>query len=355
METKYVINYWYDDVAEDNPYRFVLKDSDTFTGIVGNVIDDVEDVSYDLYFRSGDNLPLKLSVEEEANVINLYYTKAYRTYMYNMVKEAITEEIVTDDIDVILKLVAEVYGDLYTLSSNIDDAINIDFIDEYHLRHLCKLIGYEWVEALTADEQRESIKFYMYLRRMRGTKFGLKNLIRIFGQTTDTLYQASNNIGVRVMEYQPDNKYGLLPGDIRVEIPELSKILRDSANDVKLMGTRLQFAYRIDISSTNKDIYGHLLGYYPAAAVMSNRIKIWIQSGMKGWDIKQDFTKTDQFSDKFIYKYRDEFNIHASSDVIVKESEPFTELWMFQEPGLQNVRGHVTEDGVILDELVLYR
>ena len=62
METKYVINYWYDDVAEDNPYRFVLKDSDTFTGIVGNVIDNVEDVSYDLYFRSGDNLPLKLSV-----------------------------------------------------------------------------------------------------------------------------------------------------------------------------------------------------------------------------------------------------------------------------------------------------
>ena len=190
---------------------------------------------------------------------------------------------------------------------------------------------------------------------MRGTKFGLKNLIRIFGQTTDTLYQASNNIGVRVMEYQPGNKYGLLPGDIRVEIPELSKILRDSANDVKLMGTRLQFAYRIDISSTNKDIYGHLLGYYPAAAVMSNKIKIWIQSGIKGWDVKQDFTKTDQFSDKFIYKYRDEFNIHASSDVIVKPSEPFTELWMFQEPGLQNVRGHVTEDGVILDELVLYR
>lgn len=355
METKYIINYWYDDVDTDNPYRFVIKDSDTFTGIIGTVISEVEDVEYGLYFRASDTLPLTLTLDETKNVIDIYYTKAYRTYMYNMVREALTDEIVTDDVNVFLKLVAEVYGDLYTLSKNIDDAINIDFVDEEHLRHLCKLIGYNWVEALTADEQRESIKFYMYLRRMRGTKFGLKNLIRIFGQTTDTLYQASNNIGVRVMEYQPENKYDLLPGDIRIEIPEMSQILRDSANDVKLMGTRLVFAYRIDIGTTNKDIYGHLLGYYPAAAVETAKIKIFIQPGMKGWDQQQDFTKTDQFSEKFIYKYSDEYNVHASSEITTKYSEPFTELWMFQEPGLQNVRGHVTEDGVILDDLVLYR
>jgi hypothetical protein len=355
METKYVINYWYDDVDPDNPYLFVLKDSDTFTGVIDTVIENVEDVECGLYFRASDTLPLTLNIDETKNVIDIYYTKAYRTYMYNMVREALTDEIVTDDVNVFLKLVAEVYGDLYTLSKNIDDAINIDFIDEEHLRHLCKLIGYTWVEALTADEQRESIKFYMYLRRMRGTKFGLKNLIRIFGQTTDTLYQASNNIGVRVMEYQPDNKYDLLPGDIRIEIPEMSQILRDSANDVKLMGTRLVFAYRIDIGTTNKDIYGHTLGYYPAAAVETARIKIFIQPGMKGWDQQQDFTKTDQFSEKFIYKYSDEYNVHASSEITYHYSEPFTELWMFQEPGLQNVRGHITEDGIIQDELVLYR
>ena len=355
-ETRYVINYWYDDVDENNPYRFVLKDSDTFVGIVNSTIENVDDVANDLYFRSFDNLPLKLSIEEDKNVINIYYSKAYRTYMYNMAKNAITDDIINRDVDVILKLIGEIYGDLYNLSSNIDDAINIDYVDEDHLRHLCKLIGYEWVESLTADEQREGIKFYMYLRRMRGTKFGLKNLIRIFGQTTDTLYQASNNVGVRVMEYTENNKYGLFPGDVRVEIPEMSNILRDNANDVKLMGTRLQFAYRIDIGSTNKDIYGHILGYYPAPAVMSNHIKIWIQSGMKGWDIKQDFTKTDQFSDKFIYKYEDEYNLHASTDIkIYRDLDPFIELWMFQEPGLQNVRGHLTEDGVILDDLVLYR
>ncbi len=355
MNTKYVINYWYDDINPDNPYQFVLKDSDTFVGEVGSVIENVDDVAYDLYFRASDTFPLTLSVDETANVVNIYYTKAYRTYMYNMVREALTEEIVTDDVDVFLKLIAEVYGDLYTLSKNIDDAINIDYVDEEHLRHLCKLIGYTWVEALTADEQRESIKFYMYLRRMRGTKFGLKNLIRIYGQTTDTLYQASNNIGVRVMEYQPNNKYGLLPGDIRLEVPELSNILRENANDVKLMGTRLLFAYRIDIGTTNKDIYGHTLGYYPAPAVMTSKIKIWVQPGMKGWDIVQDFDKPEQSSDKFIYKYRDEYNVHASTEITVKHTVPFRELWMFQLPGLENIRGHITETGVILDNLVLYK
>lgn len=355
MDTKYIVNYWYDDKDSDNPYKFVLTDSDTFTGVVGSVIENVEDVSYGLYFRAADTFPLTLSIDETKNVVNIYYTKAYRTYMYNMVRNSLSDEIVTDDVDVFLKLVAAIYGDLYTLSKNIDDAINIDYVDETHLRHLCKLIGYTWVEALTADEQRESIKFYMYLRRMRGTKFGLKNLIRIFGQTTDTLYQASNNIGVRVMEYQPNNKYDMLPGDIRIEIPELSNILRNSANDVKLMGTRLVFAYRIDIGTTNKDIYGHLLGYYPAAETITTKIKIFIQPGMKGWGQKQDFTKTDQFSEKFIYKYSDEYNLHASSEITYKYSEPFTELWLFQEPGLTNVRGHLTEDGIIQDELVLYR
>ena len=355
METKYTVNYWYDGVDENNPYRFVLTDSDTFTGIVGATIDDVEeDVAYDLYFRANDSFPLKLTADQSSNVVDIYYTKAYRSYMYNLALSALSEEIVTDDLRVFLKLVAEIYGDLYLLSKNIDDAINIDFIDEDHLRHLCKLIGYTWVEALTADEQRESIKFYMYLRRMRGTKFGLKNLIRIFGQTTKSLYQASNNTGIRVMEYTEGNKYDLLPGDIRVEIPELSKILRENANDVKLMGTRLRFAYRIDVGSTNKDIYGHTLGYYPAPGD-TGKIYIWIQPGIKGWDRKQDLLKTDQFSEKFIYKYSDEYNLHASSEITYKYSEPFTELWMFQEPGLENVRGHITLDGVILDDLVLYR
>lgn len=355
-ETKYIINRWYDDRNANDPYSFELLNTEEYTGKVGDIItaDDIEDMSTDMYFEARNNLPLTLTSNKTKNVIDIYYSRAYRNYMYHLAYNAITNNLITEDFDVFLKLVGVVYGDLYTLSRNIDDSINIDYVDEEHLRHLCKLIGYEWVEALTAEEQRESIKFYMYLRRMRGTSFGLKNLIRIFGQTTKSLYQASDNSGVRVMEYKKGNKYGLFPGDIRIEIPEMSNILRNAAEDVKLAGTRLRFAYRIDIGTTNDDQYGHRLGYYPAPGVTGN-IYIWLEPGLEGWDHELDIDVDKDKSSKVIYKYRDTYNFHPSTETRKYYSKPFTDLWMFQEYGLHNVRGWLLDDGVIDENLYLYK
>lgn len=353
-EVKYIVNRWYDDRSSENKFEFELLSTDIYTGKVGDIIEEVDDIQTDFYFKAKDNLPLVLTTNESKNVIDIYYTRACRQYMYNLAHNAITESLITEDLDVFLKLIGVIYGDLYILSRSIDDAINIDYVDEEHLRHLCKLIGYKWVEALTADEQRESIKFYMYLRRMRGTSFGLKNLIRLFGQTTKSLYQASDNSGVRVMEYKDGNKYGLFPGDIRIEIPEMSNILRYAAEDVKLMGTRLRFAYRIDIGSTNDDQYGHRLGYYPAPGVTGN-IHILVQPSLSGWDHTLDINKDKDKSSKVIYKYRDTFNYHPSTSTKKYYSRPFTDLWMFQERGLQNVRGWVLNDGVIDEDLYLYK
>lgn len=355
-ETKYIINRWYDDRNANDPYSFELLNTEEYTGKVGDIItaDDIEDMSTDMYFEARNNLPLTLTSNKTKNVIDIYYSRAYRNYMYYLAYNAITNNLITEDFDVFLKLIGVVYGDLYTLSRNIDDSINIDYVDEEHLRHLCKLIGYEWVEALTAEEQRESIKFYMYLRRMRGTSFGLKNLIRIFGQTTKSLYQASDNSGVRVMEYKKGNKYGLFPGDIRIEIPEMSNILRNAAEDVKLAGTRLRFAYRIDIGTTNDDQYGHRLGYYPAPGVTGN-IYIWLEPGLEGWDHELDIDVDKDKSSKVIYKYRDTYNFHPSTETRKYYSRPFTDLWMFQEYGLHNVRGWLLDDGVIDENLYLYK
>ena len=350
----YTVNYYYDDRDPNNPYEFRLLNSEVYTGNVGDIITSARDIQTDFYFRAKDNLPLTLTYNESKNVVNIFYTRAYRKYIYNLAHEAISEGLISNDLDVFIKLISCIQGDMYLEAKNVDDSINIDNIDEEHLRHLCTLIGYTWVEALTADEQRESIKFYMYLRRMRGTSFGLKNLIRIFGQTTTSLYQASDNSGVRVMEYKEGNKYGMFPGDIRIEIPEMSRILRNAIEDVKLMGTRLRFAYRIDISSTNYDIFGHLLGYYPAPGV-TGKIKMFLQPGLKGWDEEIDIYQNKENSQKLIYKYRDTFNIHGSTDIDTIYSEPFTDLWLFQEKGLVNVRGWLLDDGVIDENLYLYK
>lgn len=351
---KYTINYWYDDRNINSPYEYVLLETIEGIGEIGEVITEVENLATDLYFMARSNLPLTLTSNETKNVINIYYSRAYRKYMYNLACNAITSSLITEDIDTFLKLVGVIYGDLYNISKNINDAINIDYIDEGHLRHLCTLIGYEWNEALTADEQRESIKFYMYLRRMRGTSFGLKNLIRIFGQTTTSLYQASDNSGVRVMEYTEGNQLGLYPGDIRIEIPEMSRILRNAAEDVKLMGTRLRFAYRIDVGTTNTDEFGHQLGYYPAPGVTGN-IRIFLQPSLKGWDEQIDIDEDKDIRQKLIYKYRDTYNIHPSTEVKSRYSEPFTDMWMFQVYGLRNVRGILLDDGIIDESLCLYK
>lgn len=353
-KTTYIVRYWYDNSDQENPYEYKLGNEFKYEGTVGQVIETVPDIMADLYYKSSSNLPFTLGYNESKNIINIYYSSAYRNYIYNMAKNSITEALVTEDLKVFLKLMGLMYGDLYQISKNVDDSINVDYVDEEHLRHLAKLIGYEWVEALTADEQRESIKFYMYLRRMRGTSFGLKNLIRIFGQTMTSLYQASDNTGVRVMEYKEGNSYGMFPGDIRIEIPELSKILRQAANDVKLMGTRLIFAYRIDIGTTNEDKYGHIRGYYPAPGVTGN-IHMWIQPGLKGWDKSQEIDQAANKDKKFIYKYVDTYNVHGSTELKPSYSEPFTNMWIFQEKGLENIRGVVLDDGVIGEDLYLYK
>ena len=76
---------------------------------------------------------------------------------------------------------------------------------------------------------------------------------------------------------------------------------------------------------------------------------------MKGWDRPQDLENDPDSSDKFIYKYIDDYEVHPSTDIKTSYSEPFTELWMFQEYGLENVRGWLLDDGVIQEDLYLYK
>ena len=356
MNVKYYVNYWYDGIDSKDIYKYVLVDTKEFYGNVDDVINSVPNNLYDFYFMANSNLPLTLTNNESKNVINIYNSGVYRKEMYDLAVSAITESVSLGNANVFLKLIGCIYGDMYMQSKNIDDAINVDKVDEEHLRHLSKLVDYTWSEALTADEQRESVKFYMMLRRMRGTNFALTNLIRIFGQSADTLYQPTDNTGVRVIEYYEGNSFEMFPGDIRVEIPEMSKILRDAINDVKLMGTRITFAYRLPIDSEYVDEYGIKRGYRPIPHIKLG-LTMWLQPGKTGWTEKIDFTKklSDNFDNHLIYKYVDTFKLHSGIDVKTRASQPYIDMWMFQEYGLSDVRGVLLNDGVIEESLFLYR
>ena len=356
QEKTYKINYWYDNINPKNRYEFKLMKTVEATGYLDEEITDVPDYMDGFYFRTKDNLPITLSLNDKLNTVNIYYSAAYREDIYTLATDSLIDSVAYGDTNVFYKLLACVYGDLYMQARHIDDVINVDEVDEEHLRHLAKLIDYQWSEALTADEQRESIKFYTLLRRMRGTAFAITNLIRIFGQSTDTLYQPTDSTGVRIIDYFEGNELGMYPGDIRVEIPEMSQILRDAIEDVKLMGTRLVFAYRLPIDTEYYDEYGVLRGYHPNVSWM-NTLTYWLQPGTRGWDkpIDKDKVILDNSDNKFIYKYRDTYNLHVSSQVKATLSVPYTNVWMFQLYGLRDIRGMVLNDGVIDENLFLYR
>lgn len=316
--------------------------------------DEAKEMSKDFYTLVNSNLPLTVSNSD--TTIKLYYSKAYRVDIYNLERNSLSDSVVNEDVDVLLKLMATTRGDIYRKIVNYLWYTDVDKADEEHLRLLCGLIGYKWVDSLGADKQRESIKFFLMLRRLRGTKFALKNLIRIFGQSADTLYQATDLSGVRIFDYTDGNTYNMFPGDIRIEIPDMSSILRNAIEEIKLMGTRLTFTYRISLSSSDSTGMSYKEGIYL-------KLKLWNTPALVGWDrvITTDLergwnTKLNSiFCNQIIYYYRDKHNIIANTDIKQEYSAPFTIVDFLSQPGLTNVRGIINNDSPILNELVLYR
>lgn len=176
------------------------------------------------------------------------YTK-HRAELYNHLKDTLSSNLTQGDLDIIIRLISYIFGDLTEQVYEIEKQVDPDKADEAYLRILSSVIGYEWNEALTAEQQREAIKLFVSIRQRRGSSWSIENLVRVFGQDSASFYSSSDLRGVRVVEYDPTDgnpdRNDLFPGDILLEIPQFSSILRDALEDIRLIGTRLIFAYLI--------------------------------------------------------------------------------------------------------------
>ena len=188
------------------------------------------------------------------NVVMYQEVESFGTFrddIYTWLKETLSPNLTKGDLDIIIRLMCYIFGDLTGLVDNLKDQIDADRSDEYYLKHLCSVIGYEWNEALTADQQRESIKLFIELRRRRGSIWSIENLIRAFGQDANSYYSTSDLRGVKVIEYNPDqgepDNNGLYHGDLLLEVPQFSSILRFAIDNIRLIGTRIIFSYMIYI------------------------------------------------------------------------------------------------------------
>lgn len=280
----------------------------------------------------------------------------YRQKIYNYLKSTLSMVITEDDLNIIVELIAMLFGDLYMRAKVLPWEINVDRCPDEHLQALSSIIGYRWNKGLTADEQRESIKLFCLIRRWRGTNFGLANLIRVFGQDVNSFYSSSDLRGVEIIEYGSGGvdtvEPNMYPGDIKIRIPELSTILRDSIFDTKLAGTRLIFAYYIFMGVYYMKIYPDF--FYI--------ISEWVSMITQGYD-PQINLYGDQFLETRIDQVVNDQLTHpiirgapiASVQVLTYYKEPWNDGFILNVPGLTNYRGFIEPEPIVQSEHVLYK
>ena len=280
----------------------------------------------------------------------------YRQKIYDYLKSTLSMVITEDDLNIIVELIAMLFGDLYMRAKVLPWEINVDRCPDEHLQALSSIIGYRWNKGLTADQQRESIKLFCLIRRWRGTNFGLANLIRVFGQDVNSFYSSSDLRGVEIIEYGSGGvdtvEPNMYPGDIKIRIPELSTILRDSIFDTKLAGTRLIFAYYIFMGVYYMKIYPDF--FYI--------ISEWVSMVTQGYD-PQINLYGDQFLETRIDQVVNDQLTHpiirgapiASIQVLTYYKEPWNDGFILNVPGLTNYRGFIEPEPIVQSEHVLYK
>lgn len=280
---------------------------------------------------------------------------SYRANMLQYLHNNIPSFMSESDLDIFIKLIAYVFGDLYQATEELPYEVDIDKCSEENLVHLSKLVKYPWNNALTIDQQRETIKYWMLIKRNRGTAFSYINLIRLFGKDSTTFYSNADHSGVRIVEYDPNVKhdYPLFPGDIRIEVPEMSTILRESLKDIQLMGTRIIFAYVLYLGAYNEQM----------TPSFWHRIRKWIKTDvLQGWNpmIKNygpqyEYTKVQTVYDwQLVFPSRSN-EMFASVSIIPRYRTPWIKGFLFAEPGKDNYRGILTADGILKADDILYR
>ena len=279
----------------------------------------------------------------------------FRRKIYNYLEYTLSSVMTEKDLNLLVLLIAELFGDLYCRTKLLPWEIQVDRCSDEHLQALSTIIGYRWNTGLTPDQQRESIKLFCLIRRNRGTEFGLSNLIRAFGQDAKSFYSTADLRSIEIVEYGsggPETvEPNMFPGDIKILIPDMSKILRDSIFDTKLAGTRLIFVYIIFCGVFHLKMYVDF--YY--------KIDIWLNIMTQGYSPRIDrygawFLNTT--IDRVLNDQLCHPIIHgkpiAGCQVLTYYKDPWINGFVLNVPGLTNYRGFIEETPIVQSDHVIY-
>lgn len=301
----------------------------------------------------------------------------YRQQIYDYLKWTLSDIMTKDEMDVITKLIAEIFGDLYMRTGLLPWQIDFARCPDEDLKALGSLIGYRWNNKLNYDQQRVGIGLYCLIRRNRGTKYGLENLIRSFGQTMKQFYSSADLRGVDIIEYGSGGPETLepvmFPGDIFIRVPEFSTILRDSIFDTKLAGTRIFFQYYIFIGIFHMGMkvdFGYLIAITPDREIQGYNTTIE-KLGLFEFDTELNQILEFQLTHGIRGNYANfanpightpdslepthHGNLVAGIQVLTYYKAPWINGFILNTPGLTNYRGFVQPDGNIHPNDIMYK
>lgn len=383
----------------------IVKHLELPDNLTPNVLRVPKEAKYLLVHAAGDRessqrhdklsqLAIHSFINPMSNILRVVVTQEIETYInlradiYTWLKETLSPNITKGDLDIIIKLMCYIFGDLTGTTEAIKNQIDVDNSDDYYLQHLCTVIGYEWNNALTASQQRESIKLFIDLRKRRGTTWSIENLIRVFGQDPTSYYSTSDLRGVKVIEYEPNDpevmegtiyapdKNGLYPGDLLLEVPQFSSILRFAIDNIRLIGTRIIFCYVIYMGifkmlakvDAGREIHQF---FDPAPWGYSPKIKDWgpqewvhpnLDNDKKNengeWQEQPDKVPVDgtlqQFSDWFLTNRVQSAKSNAMCAVYIKKVEPYNDGPIWQPANTLNTRGFLVDEQTLNDDHDMY-
>lgn len=278
----------------------------------------------------------------------------FQNRLYNFLTRQLSDALKEEDLDIFIRLICYLFGDLEYNTEKLKTYISVDLIDSGLLENLSSNIGFPYNRALTADKQREYIKQFLLIRQRRGTKWSLENLCRVFGQDVDSYYSSADLRGVELWEYPHDKdrpagpKY---PGDLVLRVPELTTILYDAIVDTKLAGTRLFFLFYFFIGvfhyCPELDTNTILEVYFDPKdgnddVLIKNWGPEWLDSPISelwDWQISHNVVSAE---------------VTGSCFVKVKYVKPYEKGWILHLPGVKDYHGLMIDQYTMIDNEQLY-
>ena len=182
----------------------------------------------------------------------------------------------------------------------------------------------------------------------------MKNLISVFGQDRNSYYSTADLKGVKIIECMSDERpdiNGLYPGDIMIEIPQFSNILRFAIDNIRLIGTRIIFTYIL------------YLGIFNMKSTFSADREIWqwLDPAYWGYDPKisefgpvgEDTVLNDILDWPIVHRVRSAIS-NFDTVILVEKKEPYERGFVWHQPGNNNYKGFLVDDETLKDDDTMY-